>query len=384
MNWETFNKYVNLKAIGIFVLVALIFIAILFTVCNKNRDILIEKFDYPTVLANNADFPTFNQDESKIYYFDKSTKKFVQVDLAKNKSTDLLNKTFDGLYSINWSHSGEMAIANTSITKEIANVPDYESTQYITSSTLVDLKNGTTTKMPQALDRVVWSPDNKMIAYALPSDDTFNNYSIYIANNDGTNPRLINTTNPNGADLKIDWSKQNELLVLKPYFNPPETPDMTEREKMSIFYRFDLTNNSLTNISTSGNQITDFSASPNGENIITVSEDENGLGIIQGLKPEIKTEKLPFISFSSTYWAKDSSEIYSMADNTTAKDKPNLAFSVLNLSTLNVNNMDFFSFKTNETIPRYVDQLLISAKKQAAYFVADGALYELTFKKSTN
>lgn len=380
MNWKTFSQYVNIKSVLIFLGISLIVIILIFLICKKNKDLLIQTTSIPAMVAQNADYPTFNSDQSKIYFFDKTTNKLRQLDVKTKKVTDLYDQAFAGLYYLQWSHSASEVILSTASEQTISNVPDYESVQYFKKSYLVDLNINKTSVLPNALDDAHWAPNDQLVAYSFPADTDLIKYNIAISKPDGTNTRTVKTIEAWGAGLKINWSKPDEILALKPYFNPPETPDLTDQNKLAIFYKINVSSNSSSTIQ--GDKISDFSVSPDGKNILSISEDDSSLTLINA--SGTKTIKnFPVESLSSVTWVIDSNEIFSVAIKSNSdSSSSSLTLNSLNLKSLQVSKINdlVFANTTFKDTPSYIDQFSINKDKSLMFFIANNILYQLALK----
>lgn len=358
----------NLKKFAVVAGIIIVVVIVVYFV-KKNQANKPYKILDPIVLSDGSvSFPTLAADEKKIFFYNSISNKLQQIDLQNNETTDILDELLAGVYDISWSPAKDQAIISTS---EKSGETDYIKTIYNFSLSEKKLLPLSTSK----LENIVWSPAGDQIAYSFPIDN--DNIDISIAKPDGSNWKNISQIKTLGAPITIRWVN-DQLKIFKPYFNPPESFNLTDQDKKSALSTIDLSDNSKREADLPN--VVDLKYSPDNQQYVYVQEDsQTNAFFIVGSDGE-HTINLPLDSLNSTAWSSDSQVLYDIANNEIANSTTSLILYQIKISDYSTSKIKEFSLPAQKSSSYFIDHLMVNKNGDYLFFTRQNTLYSWRIK----
>lgn len=358
-----FNKLPSKQIIIITVcFIVIIIFAIFLTFRSKNQKGLNLKTDQPTSLVTDSiESPVLSVNNQEILYFDLSSNVFKQYVIATKVVSNLSDKAFTDVYSINWSSDRNNAIIVTSKT----NTDQTFDVQKI----LFDFSTGTSKTMNiETMNNFVWSNWENKILYSATNLQDFNSEDIFSANADGTDIKKITQIKNYGAPLVLNWPNKETIKIFKPFFNPPESY-LSETEQSSILLSFKLTTNKTTDEKID-KDIADISFSPNNDIFAINKLESDGTFRVKN-QSGYHAIKSPMDSSKSLVWSNDNKFLISFVVNNTGT-----AVSIYKIDLTTYTSQKITDFNnTKKTKIEFVENGLIYNSGQLLFFTDQKTLY---------
>ena len=349
--------------VGVIIIAVIAFFVFRKVEVNKPYKILS-----PVMIAEDGvAFPTLSVNEQSILFFNTTKNKLQQISLANNQISDILDETIAGVYDVTWSPTKDQAIIGTS--KQEGG--DYTKTIY-----LLDMAAKTITPLASSkIESVAWSPDGSQIAYTFMVDE--NNVDISTAKPDGSGWKNVGQIKSLGAPISIMWAG-NQIKVFKPFYNPPESYDLTDQEKQSVLYTINLSNNK-TSPSNLG-QTADLKYSPDGQFYVQSQEGDEGNSFSISSQSGNHPVEASLDSLSSTVWSKNSQNLYDIANNNNAATKKVLALYQIETSDFTVKKLVDFALPDLDEKSYFIDNLMVTENENYLFFTRQNTLYSYRIK----
>jgi hypothetical protein len=357
-----FNKIAIITGV---ILLIIIVAVLVFRKVGRNQPYKI--LDPVVLLDNGVAYPTLSQDEKSILFYNTSKNLLQQIDLQSKVTSDISENVL-GVYDIAWSPAEDQAIVSTSKQEN----GDYTKTIYFFS--LADKK--LTALVASKMENIAWSPSGDQIAYTFPIDT--NNVNVSIAKPDGSGEKNVAQIKTSGAPLAITWTN-NQLKVFKPYYNPPESYDMSDQDKAGALYTINISNNKVSQADLT--DIADIKYSPDG-NYYAFEKDVGVSGSfnIADSTGGIHTVQAPLDSFSSVVWSKNSQNIYDIANNNNSATKNVLALYQVKASDYSATKLVDFALPDLNEKTYFIDNLLVTEQENYLFFTRQNTLYSYRIK----
>lgn len=359
------NLLKNKKILGSIIVVILLLVAIILTssrkqAANKNPNTVKIANE---ILGISMNYPALSQDKSDIYFINEPDKSISKFSIETKVIESIMNYDATNVFSAAWSKDRSKVILGLAKNKNQA---------FSFTYALADLKSNALVYLPnKTINNVIWSPDAKQIAFTYPSDSG-DDFYLNISDPNGENWKNVFTIKSWGVEPKLFWTKQDEIIVFRPYVVFPEESAATDDLSKGFILNVNPQTKQFQNLQIS--DATDASFSQNGKFMAYVeNESVNQFKIFDGKNS--RTVKLPITSMESLNWTEDDNKLYILNSQI---EKNN--FNTLVLSSIDLNNFQVTKLKTinidkknkNAIFSQY---LMINDKLKIAAFIDKNTLY---------
>lgn len=335
-------KLSKTQILWISLIAVLLIIAIVLTACNKKSTNSITK---PKLVTNSAQYITLI--DKNIGYLKTSNNQLQTINITNKKTSTLFKTKLPTITNLIWSPDNNYALVNEILDEKI-------------STSIVDIKTNKLTP-PQGNNAYysTWSPDSKRYAYLSPHDENFEIFDLYISDLSNTNGNLIASVGVFGSIPVVQWKNENEILILKPFYKPPENPDFNESDIPAIVYNINPNTNQISK-STINPGTTDMKTSPDGKYFIFTDQDVDNSFYLSDSNGLHKID-IPIQSMTATTWSTDNKSLYIVNNDITSSDN-NLIIYKIDLSNYQATPIKQFNLQNTAII---IDSLLVSPENKA-------------------